>query len=158
MGVPAEPFQLCQESPSVQMLHQQLVESLRLRVLDVPIPPRASPTDARIAVLFSGGLDCTVLARLTHEVLPPGQAIDLINVAFENPRIASHNRDCSQDDLYEMCPDRVTGRNSFAELLQVCPDRPWRFVTVSGPSIPAQELSDIESGERALLGDFYTQT
>jgi hypothetical protein len=66
--------------------------------------------------------------------MPPGQVIDLINVVFENPRIASQNKSLSPAELYELCPDRMTGRKSFAELLAVCPDRPWRFVTVRVPS------------------------
>ena len=66
-------------------------------------------------------------------MMPPEQAIDLINVAFENPRIAAQNTKLSADELYELCPDRMTGRKSFAELLTVCPSRRWRFVTVSTP-------------------------
>lgn len=93
-------------------------------------------------MLFSGGLDCTVVARLTHDILPSGQSIDLINVAFENPRIAAQNPDRTQDDLYEMCPDRVTGRKSFTELLKTCPDRPWRFVTVSPHVMQVSYLAD----------------
>lgn len=106
------------------------MESLQLRVLNVPRPPMAETSDARVGVLFSGGLDCTVLARLSSDIIPPGQAIDLINVAFENPRIASQNKNLTTVELYELCPDRMTGRKSFAELLAVCPDRQWRFVTV----------------------------
>lgn len=108
-----------------------MVESLQLRVLDVPLPPNATSTDARVAVLFSGGLDCTVLARLSHDMIPSDQCIDLINVAFENPRIAGQFPNLSRDELYEKCPDRMTGRNAFAELGRVCPGRKWRFVTVS---------------------------
>ncbi|PTB67007.1 asparagine synthase-like protein [Trichoderma citrinoviride] len=90
-------------------------------------------SDAHIAVLFSGGLDCTVLARMASDMMPPEQAIDLINVAFENPRIAAQNTKLSADELYELCPDRMTGRKSFAELLTVCPSQRWRFVTVNVP-------------------------
>lgn len=93
----------------------------------------AEMSDARVAVLFSGGLDCTVLARMASDMIPPEQAIDLINVAFENPRIAAQNAGLSTDELYELCPDRMTGRKSFAELSTVCPDRRWRFVTVNVP-------------------------
>jgi asparagine synthetase B (glutamine-hydrolysing) len=117
----------------VQELHSRLVESLRLRVLDVPLPPKATPTDARVAVLFSGGLDCTVLARLSHDMIPADQCIDLINVAFENPRIAGQFKNLSREELYEKCPDRMTGRNAFAELSGVCPGRTWRFVAVCKP-------------------------
>ncbi|KAL2685365.1 hypothetical protein Neosp_006463 [[Neocosmospora] mangrovei] len=126
--VPQQATRLVPDSISVQDLHSHLVESLKLRVLDVPLPPKASHTDARVAVLFSGGLDCTVLARLAHDLIPRDQSIDLINVAFENPRIAAQFPGCSRDDLYEKCPDRLTGRSAFAELSRVCPERNWRLI------------------------------
>ncbi|CAJ0546003.1 Ff.00g094760.m01.CDS01 [Fusarium sp. VM40] len=131
--VPQQSFALGPGSKSVKELHSRLVESLQLRVLDVPLPPNATSTDARVAVLFSGGLDCTVLARLSHDMIPSDQCIDLINVAFENPRIAGQFPNLSRDELYEKCPDRMTGRNAFAELGRVCPGRKWRFVTVNVP-------------------------
>ncbi|KAH7257029.1 asparagine synthase-domain-containing protein [Fusarium tricinctum] len=131
--VPQQSFALGPDSKSVKELHSRLVESLQLRVLNVPLPPNATSTDARVAVLFSGGLDCTVLARLSHDMIPSDQCIDLINVAFENPRIAGQFPNLSRDELYEKCPDRMTGRNAFAELGRVCPGRKWRFVTVNVP-------------------------
>ena len=42
--------------------------------------------DARVGILFSGGLDCLCLAALADRFLPEGEAIDLLNVGFENPR------------------------------------------------------------------------
>ncbi|KAK3323702.1 asparagine synthase-domain-containing protein [Cercophora scortea] len=124
-------------SPSVGMLRQQLVDSLSLRVLGVPRPPSADTTgNTRVAVLFSGGLDCTVLARLTHELLDPDQAIDLLNVAFENPRVVAQLKKDGHGELtdfYEACPDRMTGRKSHAELQRVCPGRTLRFVAVNVP-------------------------
>ncbi|KAF4512483.1 hypothetical protein G6O67_001618 [Ophiocordyceps sinensis] len=130
-ATPTANVKLTRQSHSVAQLRQKLEASLQPRVLHVPVPPQASPSDARIAVLFSGGLDCTVLARLTSHVLPADQAIDLISVAFENPRVAAQHPSASQADLYELCPDRVTSRRSFEELLQVCPKRTWRLVTVN---------------------------
>lgn len=137
-------------SPSVAALKQQLIDSLSLRVLNIPQPPGADRVahDTRVAVLFSGGLDCTVLARLAHEVMDPEQGIDLLNVAFENPRVVAQLRkdhakknkenggngdevDVDSIDFYEACPDRITGRKSFAELQKVCPGRAFRFVAVS---------------------------
>lgn len=117
----------------MEMLKQQLLESLRLRVLNIPQPPGLEASGkTRVAVLFSGGLDCTVLARLCHEVLDPEHAVDLLNVAFENPRVVAQLRkeSGSLPDFYEACPDRVTGRRSFAELQKVCPGRAFRFVAV----------------------------
>lgn len=101
-----------------------------------------------MAVLFSGGLDCTVLARLCHDLLPPDQHIDLINVAFENPRVAANAKKSKDQesfesfDIYEACPDRVTGRKSFAELQAVCHGRVWQFIAVSKPlPIPSAHVS-----------------
>jgi asparagine synthetase B (glutamine-hydrolysing) len=121
----------------VARLKEQLLESLKLRVMNIPSPPGADiDGTARLAVLFSGGLDCTVLARLAHEVLDADQGIDLLNVAFENPRVVSQLRKEHGNllDCYEACPDRITGRRSFAELQRLCPGRAFRFVAVSVPS------------------------
>lgn len=122
----------------------------------------------KLAVLFSGGLDCSVLARIAHDILPLDHPIDLLNVAFENPRVilaakqppkvskkarkqkqpveeqpveaTSESPAESEPPLqteeaspYESCPDRMTGRSAFAELLKVCPGRQWRFVAVNVP-------------------------
>ncbi|KAK3939492.1 asparagine synthase [Diplogelasinospora grovesii] len=140
MSLPAEDtVGLAPSSSSVAMLRQQLVESLRPRALNIPQPPHANANAAcrtRVAVLFSGGLDCTVLARLTHDLLDPDQGIDLINVAFENPRVVAQLEKDSKGqpfDLYEACPDRITGRRSFAELQKVCPERAFRFLAVNVP-------------------------
>lgn len=87
-------------------------------------------------MLFSGGLDCTVLARMCHDLVPLDQGIDLINVAFENPRVVANaqklrgQEDSGGFDIYEACPDRMTGRKSFAELQETCPARAWKFLAV----------------------------
>ncbi|KAK8196733.1 hypothetical protein M8818_006900 [Zalaria obscura] len=86
-----------------------------------------------LAVLFSGGLDCTVLARLAHDIVDSGESIDLLNVAFQNPRVHRQAETDPNYSPYELCPDRITGRASFAELQRVCPDRHWRFVAVNVP-------------------------
>jgi asparagine synthetase B (glutamine-hydrolysing) len=119
-------------------LKRELSTSLHLRVADIPTFASTytlSHSDhavARVAVLFSGGLDCTVLARLTHDILPNEESIDLLNVAFYNPRtVAAHP--FKDLDPYESCPDRVTGRSSFLELQRLCPCRHWRFVAINVP-------------------------
>ncbi|KAK5827385.1 asparagine synthase-domain-containing protein [Linnemannia elongata] len=61
-----------------------LGDSVRRRVQD--IPRTGLVHDARVAILFSGGLDCLCLAALADRFLPEGEAIDLLNVGFENPR------------------------------------------------------------------------
>lgn len=140
--MPSPDAHLVSGSAPVEALRQQLTESLRLRILDVPAPPGVDDlqTHTKVAVLFSGGLDCTVVARLCHELLPSDQGIDLINVAFENPRVAANAQKAKGPevrelfDIYEACPDRMTGRKSFAELQAVCPGRAFRFVAVCAHS------------------------
>ncbi|KAI7232523.1 hypothetical protein KC330_g5876 [Hortaea werneckii] len=89
---------------------------------------------SRVAILFSGGLDCTVLARLAHDILPQSESIDLLNVAFQNPRIhKSPEPGKDSQTAYELCPDRITGRAAHAELQRVCPDRYWRFIAINIP-------------------------
>ncbi|KAI0478212.1 asparagine synthase-domain-containing protein [Xylaria cf. heliscus] len=135
--LPSPQHKLDFDSPSLQVLRHKLIESLKPRVLDVPEPPNMiSDVDARIAILFSGGLDCTVLARLAHELVPISQGLDLINVAFENPRqvaLEAKQPHLRASDTYEGCPDRATGRKSFAELKSSCPGRYWRFIAVNVP-------------------------
>lgn len=81
---PPEPVFTSHLALLVQSLLSELETAVRARVSTVP--PFPPPPDARIAVLFSGGLDCTVVALVLDRVLPEGEAVDLINVAFENPR------------------------------------------------------------------------
>ncbi|KAJ9630831.1 hypothetical protein H2203_001356 [Taxawa tesnikishii (nom. ined.)] len=125
-------------SPAVATLETLLRKSVSLRVSHIPTwwplsesGPSTSP--AKLAILFSGGLDCTVLARLAHDILDTSETIDLLNVAFENPRV--HRQKTADPDFspYESCPDRLTGRASFAELQLVCPGREWRFVAINIP-------------------------
>ncbi|KAH7039755.1 asparagine synthase [Microdochium trichocladiopsis] len=133
-------LQAQEEGSIVDDLESQLMSSLKLRVVDVPEPPRAhaaADRDVRVAILFSGGLDCTVLARLAHELVPTSQGLDLINVAFENPRLVAQYlkqpEEARKMDFYETCPDRITARKAFAELKQSCPGRSWRLITVNIP-------------------------
>lgn len=93
-------------------------------------------SDAQVAILFSGGLDCTIIARMCHDLLPLTHTIDLLNVAFENPRI--HAKLEAGISPYELCPDRITGRSSHLELMTVCPGRVWRFVQIDVPYAETQ--------------------
>ncbi|RDA85373.1 hypothetical protein CP532_6430 [Ophiocordyceps camponoti-leonardi (nom. inval.)] len=151
---PSSHVELTKQSPSVVQLRQKLDASLSRRVLKVPLAPHAQPSDARVAVLFSGGLDCTVLARMASNMLPIDQAVDLINVAFENPRVAAQHPGVSQARMYELCPDRITARKSLDELLQVCPQRHWRLVTVD---VSASEASSHRSQVIELMHPHNTE-
>ena len=62
---------------------------------------------AKIGVLFSGGVDSTVIAALVDDLLPKTETIDLLNVAFEQPS--------PNGPTYEV-PDRKTSLQALEEL------------------------------------------
>lgn len=137
----ADEATLSDNSPSVTTLERLLRQSIYARVYDIPRRTLMAKDDVpeastKLAILFSGGLDCTVLARLAHDILDPQESIDLLNVAFENPRVHKRSNDganWSSKSPYELCPDRVTGRSSLSELQLTCPGRIWRFVAINVP-------------------------
>ncbi|KAL8902314.1 MAG: hypothetical protein Q9192_000050 [Flavoplaca navasiana] len=118
--------------PAVDALLENLRRSLAVRILAIPPLPSNSEASTKLAILFSGGLDCTLLARIAHDLLPQDQEVDLLNVAFENPRVvkAAGNTSDPAVTVFSQCPDRVTGLKSHAEMQRVCPGRQWRFVAI----------------------------
>lgn len=93
-------------------------------------------SSARVALLFSGGVDCSLLAALVHRCLPAGEPIELVNVAFEQPRAKENvngnkkgKQRAPERNPYDV-PDRVSGRDAVEELRGACPGRDFRFVQV----------------------------
>jgi hypothetical protein len=82
-----------------------------------PPCPAPSSCGARVAVLFSGGLDSMLIARLAHEHAPSHEVIDLINVCFDAPGHAS--------------PDRLASLAGVLELRRACPGRQWQLICVN---------------------------
>uniref|UniRef100_A0A0K8T8K4 Glutamine amidotransferase type-2 domain-containing protein n=1 Tax=Lygus hesperus TaxID=30085 RepID=A0A0K8T8K4_LYGHE len=82
--------------------------------------PAESCLHTKVAVLFSGGLDSTILAVLADRVLDKTESIDLFNIAFERT-----NSKASQ------APDRVTGYVALEELKRIAPYRTWNFVEIT---------------------------
>lgn len=80
-------------------------------------------THSKIAILFSGGLDSSVLAALTDCVWPQDESIDLLNVAFP-----LHTNKVSGEKFN--VPDRLTGLQALKELQNLNPSRKWNFVEV----------------------------
>lgn len=137
-AIPDTPRILTPESPVIHELQQRLSQSLEPRITNIP--------NGALAVLFSGGLDCTLLARLSHDILPSSEPIDLLNVAFENPRVAAAAAAKGEaaaggsaavtpttGGIYETCPDRITARAALTELQTTCPNRQWRLVAINIP-------------------------
>lgn len=80
---------------------------------------------AIVAILFSGGIDSTILAIFSHNAIPINRPIDLINVAFTSD-----------------APDRKTGLDAWNELCFLFPKRQWNFIEVN---IDSTELSHYRS-------------
>jgi hypothetical protein len=103
---------------------------------------RVSCHHSKVGILFSGGLDSTILAALADEFIPPGEPIDLLNVAFEREKKkGNQNRKAFKEkkriDLSEekedtyLVPDRITGKKALDDLKRLYPNRQWNFVQVS---------------------------
>lgn len=65
-------------------------------------------------ILFSGGVDCTILALIADCFVDKDRAIDLLNVAFSNN-----------------APDRHTALETWKELKILRPNRNWNFVEIN---------------------------
>ncbi|WFD44993.1 hypothetical protein MPSI1_003669 [Malassezia psittaci] len=109
--------------------HHLLSECVKARVTNIRRVPGQKASDAQVAVLFSGGVDCSVLAALAHTHIPNNQPIDLVNVAFENPRSLAAD---TKRGTYDV-PDRITAKASLKELEKFAPNRTWNFVEVDVP-------------------------
>ncbi|CAF3466659.1 unnamed protein product [Rotaria socialis] len=105
----------------------QLQNAVQRRVINIPslcrqckqfadsiLRPLDGCQHAKLAILFSGGIDSTVLAALVDRVLPINEPIDLLNVAFFSAVSAPP-------------ADRQTGLQALAELN---PERRWNFVKI----------------------------
>ncbi|CAH7671245.1 asparagine synthase-domain-containing protein [Phakopsora pachyrhizi] len=133
-------------SKASRLLRDTLDDSVKRMVTGISSLYHKTERESRVAVLFSGGLDCTTLALLAHSHIPPSESIDLLNVAFENTRSTSSNNhqtkriekdsEKSSADNYDRnttydVPDRQTGERSWRELIKLTPGRDWRFVRVN---------------------------
>lgn len=127
---------------AASLLSAALEEAVRRRVAAAPPPQPPQPgkeedgaAAARVGILYSGGLDCQVLAALAHRVVPAGQPIDLVSVCFD---AAGGHRS----------PDRLGALAGVAELRQTCPGRPWRLL---GVDVSYGEVVAVEGRVKRLI-------
>ena len=111
----------------VAALSAAVERRVALSVVDVFQKSDDDAEAAFIGVLFSGGVDSMLLAALAHRHVPPGRAVDLINVCF-----ASGNS-----------PDRAAALDGVAELEALFPSRAWRLVRVD---------ADVAEADAAAFG------
>lgn len=101
-------------------------------------------THSKIGILFSGGLDSAILAAIADKYVPENESIDLINVAFErsvNNQKISHTNGEKENTMQKYdVPDRKTGRQTYSELLRICPNRKWNFIQVSIDVFPMCDI------------------
>eukprot|EP01064_Diplonema_japonicum_P024501 TRINITY_DN3507_c0_g3_i1.p1 TRINITY_DN3507_c0_g3~~TRINITY_DN3507_c0_g3_i1.p1 ORF type:complete len:647 (+),score=78.58 TRINITY_DN3507_c0_g3_i1:30-1970(+) len=110
----------CVKDP-VSVYLDALTKSVQKRVVLADKNPHKKPeeteeTNARIGVLYSGGVDCAVLAALASTMVPMSEPIDLLNVAF-----GDHPRET---------PDRLAARQGWAELSKAYPGRVWNLIEI----------------------------
>lgn len=93
-----------------------------------------------IGVLFSGGIDCLLLAAMLHLCLcDPNEPVELINVAF----LFS-----DKDGSVMMAPDRLAAIAGLCELRRLFPTRPWRLVEVD---VSADERAECDAWIKTLI-------
>ncbi|XP_050306344.1 asparagine synthetase domain-containing protein 1 [Anthonomus grandis grandis] len=108
----------------VKCLKRLLEKAISQRISAQPdfckncIKSKSFCTHSTTGILFSGGVDCAVLAALTDQYVDKNKPIDLLNVSFD------------EGNHYES-PDRLTGLQTFEELKSQYPGRKWNFVPVN---------------------------
>ncbi|XP_067028707.1 asparagine synthetase domain-containing protein 1-like isoform X2 [Acropora muricata] len=120
--------------------------------------------EARIGVLFSGGIDSMMISALADKFVPEDEAIDLINVAFEQKptqnSFQNKNRrktKLRQGNVRQVAmetprkfdvPDRLTGISGLEELQRQNPTRQWNFIEVD---VTVEELQEMRSSRISHL-------
>ncbi|EMG49919.1 hypothetical protein G210_5127 [Candida maltosa Xu316] len=117
---PTEPS----EEELVKELYAKLKDSVFKRQDAIhPLKDNNNDEDtSKLAVLFSGGIDCTIVAALICQLTTDNHPIDLLTVGFENPRTNQKSGDS---------PDRQLATKSWFHLCQQFPDVNLRLIEIN---------------------------
>ncbi|XP_058459210.1 asparagine synthetase domain-containing protein CG17486 isoform X2 [Malaya genurostris] len=138
-------FDILMRNECVSSMCGQLIEilskSVRERTINTPqhckecIGTESRCPHSKVGILFSGGIDCTIIALLVDKFVDQDIPIDLINVAFQKVERPGNQKSVISWDV----PDRLTGRATLKELHILRPKRKWQFVEVN---VPRNELEN----------------
>lgn len=92
---------------------------------------------AKIGILFSGGIDCTILACLADQLVDVHLPIDLINVSFEKIVRVKMSKPVEIDFN---TPDRLSALATLKELKRLNPNRQWNLINVN---VTRNELNEM---------------
>lgn len=96
---------------------------------------------SNVGILFSGGVDCSILTILADKFIDKSKPIDLMNVAFEKAKNTA-------TEINWNVPDRLTGLETLKELQELCPNRKFNFIKIN---IDRNELQNHADKLRSLV-------
>ena len=99
------------EKKNIEGLEKVIREAIEVRIDVLPIAKDKKIESSRLGILFSGGIDSMLIARLVDTILPIDVTVDLFNVAFEMKIINKKQTTTTYD-----VPDRLTGIEGLHEL------------------------------------------
>ena len=103
-------------------LKQLLIKSVLKRTLSIPFDEE----NCAVSIMYSGGLDSSLIAAIVAKVLEPGLTIDLINVSFAPSTSA----------------DRITAIFSFHDLVKLYPERKLNLICADYQIEQVMELKE----------------
>ncbi|KAH3674646.1 hypothetical protein WICMUC_003192 [Wickerhamomyces mucosus] len=105
----------------IENLQIQLEISINKRITSIQ-PYHTSTSNNLFSILFSGGLDCTVLASIAAKLSKRETIIDLLNVGFDNPRTGLKAQEA---------PDRILARQSWRKLSKLHPEIKFNLIEIN---------------------------
>ncbi|XP_053690425.1 asparagine synthetase domain-containing protein CG17486 [Sabethes cyaneus] len=150
-------FDFLLKVPAISQTCDKLIEllerSIRERIITTPnycklcVSSHNPCKHARLGILFSGGVDCTIISLIADRFVDQNIPIDLLNVAFEKVnRVKPNVKSESLESVDWNVPDRCTAKQTLLELQNLKPSRKWQLVEIN---ITRQELN----GYRKRISD-----